>query len=156
MSILIAEDNNAQRHYLRELLSREFAAHAPVVEASDGEAAVSLTLENRPALCILDTQMPKVSGVKAARRNCSALSPMLKPVRHRLPTLNLTEPIHRSLEKKSLLPAIHLAGMGFVDAELMIAAQKLYDVDLNGPSHADQQWQSRTDPKFSGEKFSID
>ncbi len=55
-----------------------------------------------------------------------------------------------------MLPAIHLADMGFVDAELMIVAQKLYDVDLYGPSHADQQWQSRNDPKFSGENFSID
>ncbi len=69
---------------------------------------------------------------------------------------DLTEPIHQSLEKKNLLPAIHLVDMGFVDAELMIAAQKLYDVDLYGPSHADQQWQSRNDPKFSGENFSID
>ena len=67
MSILIAEDNEAQRHYLRELLANEFPAHAPIVEASDGEQAVSLTLEHRPTLAILDIQMPKLSGVKAAR-----------------------------------------------------------------------------------------
>jgi DNA-binding NarL/FixJ family response regulator len=67
MSILIAEDNNAQRHYLNELLTREFAAHAPVIEATDGASAVRLTLERRPALCILDIQMPELSGVKAAR-----------------------------------------------------------------------------------------
>jgi DNA-binding NarL/FixJ family response regulator len=67
MSILIAEDNNAQRRYLNELLTREFAAHAPVIEATDGASAVKLTLENRPALCILDIQMPEMSGVKAAR-----------------------------------------------------------------------------------------
>ena len=41
MSILIAEDNNAQRHYLSELLAREFSAHAPVIEAVDGEDAVT-------------------------------------------------------------------------------------------------------------------
>jgi len=67
MPILIAEDNNAQRRYLNELLTREFPAHAPVIEAEDGEAAIRLTLENRPVLCILDIQMPRVSGVKAAR-----------------------------------------------------------------------------------------
>src|SRR5829696_5331904 len=67
MSILIAEDNNAQRHYLSELLTREFASHLPVIEAFDGENAVRLTLENRPTLCILDIQMPQMSGVKAAR-----------------------------------------------------------------------------------------
>ena len=67
MSILIAEDNNAQRHYLSELLAREFSAHAPVIEAVDGEDAVNLSLERRPTLCILDIQMPQMSGVKAAR-----------------------------------------------------------------------------------------
>jgi DNA-binding NarL/FixJ family response regulator len=67
MSILIAEDNNAQRHYLSELLAREFPAAAPVIEAEDGEAAIRLTLEHRPTLCILDIQMPRLSGVKAAR-----------------------------------------------------------------------------------------
>lgn len=67
MSILIAEDNNAQRRYLKELLLREFDSHAPVFETEDGESAVNTTLENHPTLCILDIQMPKLSGVKAAR-----------------------------------------------------------------------------------------
>ena len=67
MSILIAEDNEAQRHYLSELLAGEFPDHAPIVEAVDGEIAVKLALEHRPTLCILDIQMPKFSGVKAAR-----------------------------------------------------------------------------------------
>ncbi len=67
MSILIAEDNEAQRHYLSELLAGEFPDHVPIIEAIDGEIAVKLTLEQRPTLCILDIQMPKSSGVKAAR-----------------------------------------------------------------------------------------
>ena len=67
MSVLIAEDNQAQRHYLSELLAREFPADVPVIEAEDGETAVALALEKRPTLCILDIQMPKLSGVKAAR-----------------------------------------------------------------------------------------
>ncbi len=67
MSILIAEDNEAQRHYLSELLEREFPEHAPVIEAADGAAAKSLTLEHKPTLCIFDIQMPELSGVKAAR-----------------------------------------------------------------------------------------
>ena len=67
MSILIAEDNEAQRHYLSELLTHKFPDHAPVIEAIDGEAAVKMALEARPALSILDIQMPKLSGVKAAR-----------------------------------------------------------------------------------------
>lgn len=69
---------------------------------------------------------------------------------------DLTEPIHQSLGKKRLLPAVHFADTGFVDAALMLAAQDQYQVDLFGPPHLDQQWQSRTNPKFSGENFSID
>jgi len=67
MAILIAEDNVAQRHYLRELLEREFTKHAPIIEAEDGQTTVDLALQHRPALCILDIQMPRLSGVKAAR-----------------------------------------------------------------------------------------
>jgi DNA-binding NarL/FixJ family response regulator len=67
MSILIAEDNVAQRHYLREILGKEFPSHAPIVEAADGEETVKLALEHKPAVSILDIQMPKLSGVKAAR-----------------------------------------------------------------------------------------
>src|ERR671939_2087195 len=67
MSILIAEDNVAQRHYLREILEREFAAHAPVIEAADGEESVQMALSHRPELCVMDIQMPHLSGVKAAR-----------------------------------------------------------------------------------------
>ena len=67
MPILIAEDNSAQRQYLSELLAKEFPSHMPVIEAEDGEAAVSLAVEMRPTLAILDIQMPKLSGVKAAR-----------------------------------------------------------------------------------------
>src|SRR5438067_3600086 len=67
MSILIAEDNVAQRRYLREILEREFSAHSPVIEAGDGEETTELALSKRPDLCILDIQMPGLSGVKAAR-----------------------------------------------------------------------------------------
>ena len=67
MSILIAEDNVAQRHYLRELLEREFPKYAPVVEAADGEEAIRVALAQRPELCVFDIQMPRMSGVKAAR-----------------------------------------------------------------------------------------
>lgn len=67
MAILIAEDNVAQRTYLRELLEREFPAHGPVIEAADGDQTVELALAHRPDLCVLDIQMPGISGVKAAR-----------------------------------------------------------------------------------------
>ncbi|MGE3466551.1 MAG: response regulator [Pyrinomonadaceae bacterium] len=67
MSILIAEDNSAQRKYLSELLAEKFASHGPVIEAVDGESAVRMAIESRPAVAILDIQMPEMSGVKAGR-----------------------------------------------------------------------------------------
>ena len=67
MSILIAEDNEAQRRYLGDLLRNRFPAHLPLIEAPDGEAAVRLSLGEDPLLAILDIQMPKLSGVKAAK-----------------------------------------------------------------------------------------
>src|SRR5207248_5728478 len=67
MSILIAEDNVAQRAYLREILERDFPSHQPILEAADGEETVAMALKNKPEVCILDIQMPKLSGVKAAR-----------------------------------------------------------------------------------------
>lgn len=67
MSILIAEDNEAQRRYLGELLAAKFPEHLPLLEAKDGESAVRLAIDSRPDLSIFDIQMPKVSGVKAAK-----------------------------------------------------------------------------------------
>jgi len=67
MSILIAEDNEAQRRYLCDLLEEKFPGRLPVIEAQDGEAAVRLAIEKQPDLSILDIQMPKLSGVKAAK-----------------------------------------------------------------------------------------
>jgi two-component system response regulator DegU len=67
MSILIAEDNEAQRRYLSDLLSKRFPDRLPLIEAQDGEAAVTLSVSEKPDLSILDIQMPNLSGVKAAK-----------------------------------------------------------------------------------------
>ena len=67
MSILIAEDNEAQRQYVCGLISQSFPDHLPILEASDGETAARLAVEEKPDLAIFDIQMPKLSGVKAAR-----------------------------------------------------------------------------------------
>ena len=67
MSILIAEDNYTQRRYLADLLKENFAEELPVLEAEDGEKTVETALAEKPKICILDIQMTKVSGVKAAR-----------------------------------------------------------------------------------------
>src|ERR1051325_1230132 len=75
MAILIAEDNVAQRRYLREILEREFATYTPILEAGDGEATIELALEHRPSLCVMDIQMPKLSGVRRRRAMWRTLPP---------------------------------------------------------------------------------
>lgn len=69
---------------------------------------------------------------------------------------DLTEPIHQALERKKLLPAVHIVDTGFIDAELMQKAKQKYEIDLFGPAHTDQQWQGRNDATFSGKNFLID
>jgi DNA-binding NarL/FixJ family response regulator len=67
VSILIAEDNEAQRQYVCGLITQTFPGLLPILEASDGESAARMAVEMKPELAIFDIQMPKLSGVKAAR-----------------------------------------------------------------------------------------
>jgi response regulator NasT len=62
--VLIAEDEPIIRMDLREMLEEE---GYDVVEAADGDAAVRLARESKPALVILDIKMPVRDGLSAAR-----------------------------------------------------------------------------------------
>lgn len=62
--VLIAEDEAIIRMDLREILEEE---GYDVVEAADGEQAVRLARETRPALAILDIKMPIKDGLEAAQ-----------------------------------------------------------------------------------------
>jgi len=73
MTILIAEDMNFQRDYLRTIISDHFSESGPVIEAGDGKSAVELALKERPSLVVLDIKLPGLSGVKAARQIWSDL-----------------------------------------------------------------------------------
>lgn len=66
--ILIADDKQSSRDLLRATLDDQYL----VVEASDGEEAISMAFESGPHLVILDIHMPKRDGfgvVKVLRRN---------------------------------------------------------------------------------------
>jgi len=66
MRLLIADDHGVVRGGLRLLLERQGDMEV-VAEAADGAEAVELALAHRPDLCILDVQMPKLTGLQATR-----------------------------------------------------------------------------------------
>jgi DNA-binding NarL/FixJ family response regulator len=67
MSILIAEDNAIQRQYLTQLYTARFPEFAPIESVADGAAAVEQARRLKPALIVMDIQMPEKNGVQAAR-----------------------------------------------------------------------------------------
>lgn len=64
-TILYVEDNEMNRKIVRDLLKRTTYR---LIEAHDGEAAVTTALEQRPDLILMDIQLPKISGIEATRR----------------------------------------------------------------------------------------
>ena len=68
----------------------------------------------------------------------------------------LTQPIHDALQPKGLLPAQHVVDAGYVDAELLVASQRDYGVDLLGPTPANAHWQARETSGFDISRFVLD
>jgi len=64
-TILLVEDNELNRKIVRDLLKR---TSYRLIEAHDGEAAVTTALEQNPDLILMDIQLPKISGIEATRR----------------------------------------------------------------------------------------
>lgn len=63
--ILIAEDNQASRELIREILE---TLGYQVLEASDGREALQKIEEAEPDLVLLDIQMPVLDGFAVVRR----------------------------------------------------------------------------------------
>lgn len=62
---LLVEDFEDSRFMMRRLL--EMAGYG-VVEASDGEQAVKLAVQEHPALILMDLSLPKLDGLAATRQ----------------------------------------------------------------------------------------
>jgi CheY-like chemotaxis protein len=60
--ILIVEDNDKNRKLARDVLQ---AKGYQTVEAETGEAGVRLAKERRPALVLMDIQLPGIDGITA-------------------------------------------------------------------------------------------
>ena len=63
--ILVVEDQEDNRQILRDLLA---SADLDVVEAWDGEAALTVAASQRPDLILMDIQLPGIDGYEATRR----------------------------------------------------------------------------------------
>lgn len=64
-TILYIEDNEFNRKIVRDLLRRTSYS---LIEASDGEEGIETALRERPGLIMMDIQLPKMSGLEAARK----------------------------------------------------------------------------------------
>src|SRR3954449_10329301 len=77
--VLIADDDRA----IREALTRALALEGyDVVQANDGNTALSLIESSQPDVAILDVMMPNIDGLTVCR--------VLRAERNRLPVLMLT------------------------------------------------------------------
>lgn len=64
--------------------------------------------------------------------------------------------IHKALAHSALLPTEHLVDLGYVDADLLVASRRDFQVDLIGPAKQDLRWQAREKTGFASECFAID
>jgi two-component system cell cycle response regulator DivK len=64
-TILHVEDNPSNRMIIRDLL--QFQGYK-VVEAVDGDEALVAAIREHPDIILMDIQLPKISGLEAARR----------------------------------------------------------------------------------------
>ena len=64
-TILYVEDNEFNRKIIRQALRKTTYR---LVEATDGEAGVTMAQQILPDLILMDVQLPKLSGLEATRR----------------------------------------------------------------------------------------
>ncbi|MBI4785990.1 MAG: response regulator transcription factor [Chloroflexi bacterium] len=65
--VILADDHAVVRKGIRDFLEED-ATLRVVGEANDGEEAIALVARERPDIILLDIQMPRLSGLDAARR----------------------------------------------------------------------------------------
>jgi DNA-binding NarL/FixJ family response regulator len=68
VTLLIADDHERERVWLKDLVARNFTSRLPVFEATNGQEAVEIAGEQKPSIAFLDIEMPVLSGIKAAEQ----------------------------------------------------------------------------------------
>jgi CheY-like chemotaxis protein len=74
--ILIVEDNPTNRKLIEVILRR---AGFQTIAVEDGETAVEVALREKPALILMDIQLPQMNGLEATSilRSASYLAPII-------------------------------------------------------------------------------
>jgi transposase len=72
------------------------------------------------------------------------------------PDDNMIEVVHRSLERRNLLPSEHLVDKGYTDAKVLVVSQRDHGVEMIGPVAQDPSWQARENTGFDKSAFTID
>ncbi len=70
--------------------------------------------------------------------------------------VEMTAHVHADLAARNLTPAEHLLDAGYLDADLLVSSQALYDVTLCGPVAPDPSWQAQARQGFDAASFAID
>jgi len=112
MRVLLADDHEAYRHAIAEVISAEVDMQV-VAEVSDGEQAVQFARYLRPDrldLVLIDIAMPRLDGIGAAEQ-LNSLDP-------ELPVIMLTV----SLLDRSLFDAVEAGAVGYLSKGLTPAA----------------------------------
>lgn len=68
MALVIADDHERERIWIKELITKHLSERLPIFEARDGKQAVELALVHKPSLVFLDIEMPHLTGIKAAEK----------------------------------------------------------------------------------------
>ena len=73
MQVLMVEDFEPYRQFVKSSLAKMDGLQIAVSEATDGLQAVDQARELKPSLILLDIGLPKLSGIEAARQILAAL-----------------------------------------------------------------------------------
>jgi transposase len=72
------------------------------------------------------------------------------------PDDNMVAVVHRSLERRGLLPGEHLVDKGYTDSQVLVEGPQRYGVTIVGPVAADTGWQARVEGGLTKAAFRVD
>jgi DNA-binding NarL/FixJ family response regulator len=72
ITVLLSDDNLMFRTIVRKTLGKHVDLEI-VGEATNGREAVDLASRHRPTVCVMDIEMPVISGIEATREICRTL-----------------------------------------------------------------------------------